>query len=60
MKRFCSQCLEIKEVFLDTDRTGLLICHDCFGKRYRKYYNRTNTNVENPTIYDLKKKWERK
>ena len=58
MIRVCSQCLNVKPVFLDKDMSGLPICNDCFGKQYKRK-PRLLKPID-PTFMDLKRKWEKR
>lgn len=56
--RICYFCMEQKPIFYD-DKTGQMICHDCFGRRY---YRRRYDNFEEkpPSFSDLKRHLEKK
>jgi hypothetical protein len=55
-RKICYICLEQKHCFPDRDRGGIPVCNDCFGNRYR---NKRQIEQQ-PSLEDLKKKWERK
>lgn len=61
MDRVCSECLQVKIVFKDTERFGMLICHDCFRKRYKGHKKPLSKDPDRKlTIADLKRAWEKK
>ena len=60
MNRVCSECLQVKSVFKDTERFGMPICHDCFRKRYRGHRKPLSKDPERKhTIEDLKRAWSK-
>lgn len=52
----CHDCIEERAVAVDK---GTPVCQKCYGRRYSKK-NKINALEKQPTIYDLKRKWERK
>jgi len=57
MKKVCYICLEQKECFPDKDRSGLPICHFCYGGRYKN--RRAIEKSEQVSFADLKEHLER-
>ncbi len=52
-KKLCHSCLEY-DVIIDEN-----LCGKCFGKKFKmRRTNPFNTDIEEATFEDLKKKWE--